>query len=74
MNEISILRADYYSDGSIVPLFISFPDGSSEHITLVQSIKWCGNGKECFIRCTTPTKKLTLHFSNSRWKIANVDF
>ncbi len=73
MNEITILRADYYSDGTIVPLLISFSDGGSEHITAVQSIKWLGNGKECVIRCLTPTKKITLHFSNSKWKIINVD-
>lgn len=74
MNEISVIRADYYSDGRIYPLLISFSDGSCEHISLVRSTKWIDNGKECVIHCTTPTKELTLHFRNSKWKIANVDF
>lgn len=73
MDEISILRVDYYSDGAIVPLLISYPDGSSEHITAVQSIKWMCDGKECFIRCLTPTKKIALHFTNFGWKITCVD-
>jgi len=73
MNEISVLRADYYSDGTIVPILITFSDGSSEHISLVRSIKWVRNGKECFICCRTPTKELMLHFCNSRWKIEYVD-
>ena len=73
MNEISVLRADYYLDGTIVPLLISFSDGSNEHITAVESIKWFGNGKECLIQCTTSTKRITLHFSNPKWKIVSVD-
>ena len=73
MSEISILRADYYIDGTIVPLLISFSDGSNEHITAVESVKWFNNGKECLIQCTTPTKKITLHFSNPKWKIVSVD-
>lgn len=74
MNEISVLRADYYSDGTIHPLLISFSDGSSEHISLVRSVKWKDNGKECEIHCTTPTKELILHFRNSRWRITYVEF
>lgn len=73
MNELSVLRADYYSDGAIVPILISFPDGSSEHITAVQSIRWFSDGKECFICCLTQTKKITLRFSDSKWKIVHID-
>lgn len=73
MSEISILRADFYMDGTIVPLLISLSDGSNEHITAVESIRWFNNGKECLVQCTTLTKKITLHLSNPKWEIVSVD-
>lgn len=72
MGEISILRADFYSDGTVIPLFISFPDGKSEHISSVQNVKRTENGKGCIIHCSTPTKNLTLIFSDSKWNISYV--
>ena len=73
MSEISILRADHYMDGTVVPLLISFSDGTNEHITAVESINWFDNGKECLIKCTTQNRKITFHFANPKWKIVSVD-
>lgn len=73
MKEISILRADYYMDGTILPILISFSDGSNERITAIESIKWLGGGKECLIQCTTSNKRITLRFSYPQWSVESVD-
>lgn len=39
MGEISILRADFYSDGTIVPILVSYEDGRSEFISSVRSVE-----------------------------------
>lgn len=70
--KLSVIRADYYSDGTIVPILITFSDESSEPISLVRSIHRIGAANECLIYCATPTRELTLHFSESKWKIVNV--
>lgn len=74
MNEIAILRADYYSDGRIIPLIITFSDGKSELISAVKKIQREDNGKKYVVYCSTPSRDLELHFHNSKWRIERSDF
>lgn len=73
MGEISILRADFYSDGTIVPILVSYEDGRSEFISSVRSVEKNRTGRGCIIHCSTLTKNLTLIFSDSKWKITYID-
>ncbi len=73
MDEISILRADYYSNGKIIPLVITFSDGSCESISSVKEVKWQKGGKECLIHCSTRNGDITLCYTDSKWRAIRVD-
>lgn len=72
MNEIVVLRADYYSDGTIVPILLTYSDGRSEIISSIKSIRREDNGKKHIVHCTTVARELTLCFQNAKWSIENV--
>lgn len=72
MNEIAVLRADYYSDGTIIPILLTFSDGKSEVISSIKEIKREDNGKKHIVHCTTAGKELILCFQNAKWSVENV--
>ncbi len=73
MNEIAVLRADHYTDGTIVPILITYSNGKTEIISSVKKIVREGNGKRHIIYCTTAANRdLILHFHNAKWDIVNV--
>ena len=73
MNEIAVIRADYYSDGRIIPLIITFSDGKSEFISAVKKIQREENGKKYIVYCSTPRRDLELHFHDLKWRIERSD-
>ena len=69
MNEIAVLRADYYKDGTIIPILITFSNGKTEAISSVKKLKREDNGRRYVIHCTTPARELILHFQNAKWVV-----
>lgn len=73
MNEIAVLRADYYSDGTILPILLTFSNGKSEMISSVKSIRREENGKKHIVHCATAAREIILCFQNAKWSVENVE-
>ena len=63
-----IIRADYYSDGNIIPIGLTNERGNSYIIRNVGSRTDITTGEKEF-ECVVNGKKIVLIFSEQRWKI-----
>ena len=63
-----IVRADYYSNGEIIPLGITDNQGYSQYLRKVKVNK--KSDSELHFDCLTNTgKKVVLLFSKGKWKV-----
>lgn len=73
MTNLVVLRADFYSNGTILPIVITYADGQSEHISAVRETRWSRAKQEYIVRCSTPTRELMLRFRNMKWEICDAE-
>lgn len=72
MKKISVIRADFYSNGIVMPIGITYDDGETELISKVVDSNMSVNAlgeREYKILCETKNKKLMLRFKDSVWEI-----
>lgn len=73
MTNLVVLRADFYSNGTILPIMITYADGQSEHISAVRETGWSPATRAYIVRCSTPTRELLLRFKNMKWEIFDAE-
>lgn len=73
MTNLEVLRADFYNNGTIFPLMVTYADGNSEHISAVKEIRWSPTKQEYCVRCATPTRELLLRLRNMKWEICDAE-
>lgn len=73
MTNFVVLRADFYSNGTILPILITYADGKSEQISAVRETGWLPAKQEYIVRCSTPTRELLLRFRNMKWEICDAE-
>ena len=74
MRRILIVRADYYNNGSIIPLGITYDNGEMEFVQTVLQYKRSGGEKGNEIHmfcCTTNRGEICLSFDSLKWEMGN---
>lgn len=72
MGKVAVVRADYYSNGIVIPLGITYEDGRTEYINQVFEDRVSlslGGQKSHFITCKAGDKIMTLSFRDCEWQI-----
>lgn len=72
MGKVAVVRADYYSNGTVIPLGITYEDGRTEYINQVFEDRVSlslGGQKNHFITCKSGDKLMTLSFRDGEWQI-----
>lgn len=67
-----LVRADFYPNGTIIPLCVTFSDGKSIYIknTRIKEIS-CGKNGKCYVlyNCHTDIGNLSLKLENNIWSL-----
>lgn len=71
MEKVAVIRADFYSNGIIVPLGLTYDDGRTEYINQVleDRVSLLGDEKAHFITCKSGNQLLTLSFRDCTWQV-----
>ena len=72
MGNVAVVRADFYSNGIIIPLGITYEDGRTEYINQVfedrVSLSFDGE-KAHFITCKSDDQLFKLSFKDCTWQV-----
>lgn len=68
-----IVRADFYPDGSIIPIGITYPNGDSAFISAIEHVRLSmskgGMPERCFL-CHADKGTFWLSFVNNQWTLS----
>ena len=72
MGKVAVVRADFYSNGTVIPLGITYEDGRTEYIKQVfedRVVLSLGGEKTHFITCKSDNQLFTLYFIDCTWRV-----